>query len=217
MEKKYNLYVLLTKTQLKTGKFIRKFTRFEYNHCSISFDKNFKTLYSFSRKHKNSTFYAGLVKESSLRYTEDNKQTKVQIFKIPLTPKTYKRLNKYLNELERHEEEYIYNYLSLMTYPFKKKVHVQKAYTCCEFTVHILRDFCKMIDLGKNKGYCSIQELSEYLKEYLIYEGIYNVENDSWQTDKYLERQNIFFKTIKITELFSSLIYRYIKGLIKPN
>lgn len=215
MEKKYNLYVLLTKTQLKTGKIIRKITKFEYNHCSISFDKNFKTLYSFSRKHKNSTFYAGLVKESSLRYTEDNKQTKVQIFQIPLTTKEYKKLKNYLKDLEKHEEEYIYNYLSLITYPFRKKVNVQKAYTCCEFTVHILKDFCKMIDLGKNKkGYCSIQELSEYLLDYLIYEGIYDVENDSWEPDKYLIKQNIFSKTYKITELFACLIYRYIKGLI---
>lgn len=213
MEKKHNLYVLLTKTPLKTGKFIRKFTKFEYNHCSISFDKNFKTLYSFSRKHKNATFYAGLVKESSLRYTEDGRETKVQIFKIPLTPKTYRKIKKYLDNLNKHEEEYIYNYLSLITYPFRKKVKVKKAYTCCEFTVHILKNFCKMIDLEKN-GYCSIQELSEYLNNYLIYEGIYNVENDSWQEDKYLEKQNIIYKTYKITELFTSLIYRYIKGLI---
>ena len=72
-----------------------------------------------------------------------------------------------------------------------------------------------MIDLGKNKkGYCSIQELSEYLLDYLIYEGIYDVENDSWEPDKYLIKQNIFSKTYKITELFACLIYRYIKGLI---
>lgn len=213
MERKYNLYVLLTKTPLKTGKFIRKFTKFEYNHCSISFDKNFKTLYSFSRKYKNATFYAGLVKESSLRFTMDNKETKVQIFKIPLTKKTYIKLKKYLDNLKKHESEYIYNYLSVIAYPFRKIVKVKKAYTCCEFTVHILKDFCKMVDLGKN-GYCSIKELSEYLNKYLIYEGIYNVENGSWEEDKYLEKQNIFYKTYKITELFTSLIYRYIKGLI---
>ena len=58
MKSKYNLYVLLTRTPLKTGKFLRKVTNFEYNHCSISFDKDFKILYSFSRRHKNSTFYA---------------------------------------------------------------------------------------------------------------------------------------------------------------
>ena len=40
MKSKYNLYVLLTRTPLKTGKFLRKVTNFEYNHCSISFDKD---------------------------------------------------------------------------------------------------------------------------------------------------------------------------------
>ena len=109
--KKYNLYVLLTSTPLKTGKFIRKVTGFEYNHCSISFDENFNSLYSFTRKHKNATFYACLVNESSLRY-KDN--TKVKIFKIPIDYKIYKRLKNYLKDLINHENDYIYNYLSIV-------------------------------------------------------------------------------------------------------
>ena len=200
MKNKYNLYILLTKTPLKTGKIIRKFTKFEYNHCSITFDKNFNTLYSFTRKHKNSTFYAGLVKESSLRFIEGNEKTKVQIFKIPLTSKQYKKLKKYIENLEKHEEEYIYNYINVLTYFFKKNIKVEKAYTCSEFTIHILKEFCK--NTGFTKDY------------YLIYEGEYNVENSTWQTDKYLEKQNIISKIYKTTELFTLLIYRYIKGII---
>ncbi len=213
MEKRYYLYVLLTKTPLRTGKFIRKMTKFEYNHCSISFDSNFKTLYSFSRKYKNATFYAGLVKESSLRYTIDNKETKVQIFKIPLKPKVYKKIKKYLHHLNNHKSEYIYNYLSAVAYPFHKKVKIKKAYTCCEFTVHILKDFCKMPNLGKN-GYCSIKELSNYLSDYKIYEGIFNVKNHSWEEDKYLEKQNIIYKSYKVIELFMDLFARFFKGLV---
>lgn len=213
MEKKHNLYVLLTSTPLKTGKFIRKMTKFEYNHCSISFDDDFKTLYSFSRKHKNATFYAGLVQESSLRYTIENQETKVQIFKIPLTKKTYTKIKKYLNKLKKHENEYIYNYLSIFTYLFHKKIKVKKAYTCCEFTVHILKDFCRMTNIEKN-GYCSVKELSQHLTEYLIYEGTFDVNNTSWYEDKYLEHKNFFYKSYKIIELFMCLIGRYFKGLI---
>ena len=214
MDRKYNLYVLLTKTPLKTGKFIRKMTNFEYNHCSISFDENFRVLYSFSRKHKNSTFYAGLVEESSLRYTINKEKTKVQIFKIPLTRKKYLKIKKYLKEIQNHNQEYIYNYLSFFAYPFHKQVKIKKAYTCCEFTVHILRDFCKMADLGNKKGYCSIKKLSEYLNTYKIYEGDFNIDNDSWHGDKYLYKQNIFIKSYKIIELFTSLFIRFFKGLI---
>lgn len=127
MERKHYLYVLLTKTPLKTGKFLRKVTGYEYNHCSVSFDNDFKVLYSFSRKYKNSTFYAGLVKESSLRYTTNEQETKVKIFKIGLTNKTYKKLKAYLEDLIEHEDEYIYNYLSILTYLFHKKVNVKKS------------------------------------------------------------------------------------------
>lgn len=212
MERKHYLYVLLTKTPLKTGKFLRKVTGYEYNHCSVSFDNDFKVLYSFSRKYKNSTFYAGLVKESSLRYTTNKQETKVKIFKIGLTNKTYKKLKAYLEDLIEHEDEYIYNYLSILTYLFHKKVNVKKAYTCCDFTVHILKDFCKLANL-KEKDYCSIKELSEILEEYKIYEGTFDFQNNSWEEDLYLTRQPLLEKMKKTSYLFTLLIARFFKGL----
>ncbi len=212
MERKHYLYVLLTKTPLKTGKFLRKVTGYEYNHCSVSFDNDFKVLYSFSRKYKNSTFYAGLVKESSLRYTTNEQETKVKIFKISLTNKTYKKLKAYLEDLIEHEDEYIYNYLSILTYLFHKKVNVKKAYTCCDFTVHILKDFCKLANL-KEKDYCSIKELSEILEEYKIYEGTFDFQNNSWEEDLYLTRQPLLEKMKKTSYLFTLLIARFFKGL----
>ena len=186
MERKHYLYVLLTKTPLKTGKFLRKVTGYEYNHCSVSFDNDFKVLYSFSRKYKNSTFYAGLVKESSLRYTTNEQETKVKIFKIGLTNKTYKKLKAYLEDLI--------------------------AYTCCDFTVHILKDFCKLANL-KEKDYCSIKELSEILEEYKIYEGTFDFQNNSWEEDLYLTRQPLLEKMKKTSYLFTLLIARFFKGL----
>ena len=212
MERKHYLYVLLTKTPLKTGKFLRKVTGYEYNHCSVSFDNDFKVLYSFSRKYKNSTFYAGLVKESSLRYTTNEQETKVKIFKIGLTNETYKKLKAYLEDLIEHEDEYIYNYLSILTYLFHKKVNVKKAYTCCDFTVHILKDFCKLANL-KEKDYCSIKELSEILEEYKIYEGTFDFQNNSWEEDLYLTRQPLLEKMKKTSYLFTLLIARFFKGL----
>lgn len=212
MECKHYLYVLLTKTPLKTGKFLRKVTGYEYNHCSVSFDNNFKVLYSFSRKYKNSTFYAGLVKESSLRYTINEQKTKVKIFKIGLTNETYKKLKAYLEDLIEHEDEYIYNYLSILTYLFHKKVNVKKAYTCCDFTVHILKDFCELVNF-KEKDYCSIKELSEILEEYKIYEGTFDFQNNSWEEDVYLIHQPLLEKMKKTSYLFTLLIARFFKGL----
>lgn len=214
MERKYYLYVLLTKTPLKTGKFIRKMTNFEYNHCSISFDENLRNLYSFSRRYKNSAFYAGFAKESSLRYSTSKEETKVQIFQIPINKETHNELKRYVNDLIEHEDEYIYNYLSFITYPFRKKVNVQKAYTCCEFTVHILKDFCQITNLEDERNYCSIKDLSNHLNNYLVYEGKFNIENNSWEEDRYLEKQNIFIKIYKVINLFIELLTRYFKNLL---
>ncbi len=211
--KTYNLYVLLTKTPLKTGKFIRKMTKFEYNHVSISLDEDLKILYSFSRKHKNASFYAGLVKESPLRYTENNTTTKVKIYKIPLKPKTYIKIKKYLKYTIKHKNDYLYNFYSAILYPLHKKVKIKNAYTCCEFAVYILRHFCKL-DLGIN-NYCSIKDLSNYLNQYVIYEGIFQKIDASWEEDPYLEKQNIIYKYYKVMEIYSKLTYRLLIGLLE--
>ena len=129
-----------------------------------------------------------------------------------MTNKTYKKLKAYLEDLIEHEDEYIYNYLSILTYLFHKKVNVKKAYTCCDFTVHILKDFCKLANL-KEKDYCSIKELSEILEEYKIYEGTFDFQNNSWEEDLYLTRQPLLEKMKKTSYLFTLLIARFFKGL----
>ncbi len=213
MPRNYNIYVILTKTNLKIGKFIRKISNFEYSHVSISLSKDLSTMYSFSRKYLTATFCAGLTKESPLRYTTSKEPTKVKIFKIPVTKETYYQVKSYIEYAYAHEEEYVYNFISALAYPLRKKVYIDKSFTCCEFVVDILTRFLNMTELAPS-GYASIKDLSDYLNGYLYYEGELKTNINSWQEDKYTETPHFIYKSTKEIEIFATLFYRFIKGLV---
>ena len=66
------IYVVFSSTPYKIGKFIRFFTREEYNHVSIMFDENMLEAYSFGRKHVDTPCWGGIIKDSVSRYKNKN-------------------------------------------------------------------------------------------------------------------------------------------------
>ena len=59
-----NIYVVLSDTGSVLTRLIGFYTKSRYNHCSISFDPEFKSLYSFGRKQPRNPFIGGFVEES---------------------------------------------------------------------------------------------------------------------------------------------------------
>ena len=63
MEDKY-LYVVFSTTPFKIGKFIRFITGYNYNHVSVSLNKDLKKMYSVGRLNPYNTIIGGFVHES---------------------------------------------------------------------------------------------------------------------------------------------------------
>ena len=207
MSKERNIYVMLSATELKTGKLIRFFTRYKYNHVSISIDNELKYLYSFSRLYKRTTLYAGLVKESALRY----KDSKVKIYKIPIDNYSYKKIKRYLNILDHSKNKYIYNFLSAFFFIFNKKINIDKSYTCIEFCILILSRYVKVLNLDENKFY-SIKDLDKILSKYLIFKGDFYINKSlSWDYDDYLDNNHILYNYFNVVKNIVILIYRFVK------
>lgn len=207
MSKERNIYVMLSATELKTGKLIRFFTRYKYNHVSISIDNELKYLYSFSRLYKRTTLYAGLVKESALRY----KDSKVKIYKIPIDNYSYKKIKRYLNILDHSKNKYIYNFLSAFFFLFHKKINIDKSYTCIEFCILILSRYVKVLNLDENKFY-SIKDLDKILSKYLIFKGDFYINKSlSWDYDDYLDNSHILYNYFNVVKNIFILIYRFVK------
>ena len=161
-----NLYIILSATPLKMGKFIRKVTKYQYNHVSISIDNE--------------------LKESSLRY----KDSVVNIYRIEISNKNYNKLKKHFNSLWKDKNNYVYNMYSAGLYIVKKKVKLKKAYTCIEFVTNILENYTK-IEIDNNKFY-QVKDIEKLLKDKNFYKGNLTIDkNQTWNEDKYLEKQNL--------------------------
>ena len=212
MEEQKYLYVVFEKTTLRTGKFIRRVTGFPYNHTGISVSPDIKPIYSFSRRYKDAPFYGGFVQESPLRLESNGKFAKIMISAVPLSEENFAAAKSRIEFLSENSEEYIYNMISAACFPFKKRVAIEKAYTCVEFVLSMLKEYSEIAVL-KTKDFCSIRELYEILLPYKIYEGSAEkfLSGASWEKDSFSEKQSVFFYIRKTAGNNLKLVKRFIK------
>ena len=169
MESRWNLYVMISQTPTKIGRIIRTFGRVQYNHSSLSLDPELKNLYSFARRQYNNVMVGNLVHETIRRYTLGSvKEVPVAIFKIPVTLGQYFEVKHEITRIQ-NDTRYRYNFFSDISYPITGGFETDKAYSCCEFVLHIL----ERVGVYTDKKHYNFRpdDFSEMLKDYLYYEG----------------------------------------------
>lgn len=164
-----SIYVIISATITKFGSVIRRFGKIKYNHCAIAFDEDLNDWYSFARRRHKAVLTGGLMKENIRRYTLDTKKTiNCIILKIPVTDSKYGELRGIISNI-RTDNEYIYNLLSVLTYPVTKGIITRKAFTCTEFTVYMLM----RAGFKVKKPICTYKpdELAKKLSVFTYYKG----------------------------------------------
>lgn len=157
------LYILFSATPYRIGRMIRSVTGEPYNHVAIATREDLSDLYAFARRYYRTPFYGGFVTEHPDRYCHEGITADVQIYRIPLTKYQWQRLQKLLKHLQEHPDYYLYNHLSVLTAPFHRKVPVQDAFTCAEFTVSVLDYLGLWFDPDRFYSVCDIAgELAPY-------------------------------------------------------
>ncbi len=163
------IYVVISATLTKFGRVIRRFGKIKYNHCAIAFDEELRYWYSFARRRHKAVLTGGLMKEHIRRYTLDTKEAiNCMIFRIPVTDNRYRELKGIIKRIKT-DNEYIYNLLSVLTYPVTKGIITRKAFTCTEFTVYMLI----MAGLDFRKPICTYKpdELARRLEPFTYFKG----------------------------------------------
>lgn len=164
-----SIFVVVSKTQTKFGKVIRTVAKQNYNHAAISLDKEFTKLYAFARPSHHSVLLARLVQENAFRYTlGKNKYVPVAVFEVPVSDEEYEWIKSTIAKISR-DSHYIYNYMSIVTYPLLRGIKQRKAFTCVEFVAYLLQHVGYLKTKGRQKW--KPDELYEELAEYMIYEG----------------------------------------------
>ena len=189
------LYVVFSATPLKMGSMIRTVTKEKYNHVSISFDPNLKTLYSFARHYKNAPLYGGLVRETPARYKNNGKTADILVCALPICETECREIKKEIKSLMESGACH-YNMFSAATSVLSRRVFIKNCYTCVEFVAHILSLVCPEI---RKDGFYSVEDIRKILKDYEIYSGKFpDIENES---DPDYERKitlpDLFYYTVK--------------------
>lgn len=163
-------YVVLSKTTTNIGKCIRVFSSCQYNHSAISFDRDLTQLYAFARRQKNSCLTAGLVHESTARYMEvKGAEVPIKVYEFNITDEQVSYINARV-KLMLDNPEYMYNAVSLVSYPFIKGIKTYKAYTCSEFVATVLIEL-GILDSEKEPCKYTPEDLMAALVDYEIYTG----------------------------------------------
>ena len=162
------LYVVFSSTPNKMGALIRRFTGNRYNHVSIALDSSLTQMYSFARRYYHTPFYGGFVKESISRYHINGQSARIRICRIPITLEQHQILENHLFHMLRRQERYLYNHLSAITVPLRRRVNVRDAYICVDFVAQLLQSVGIGVDPDRNY---TVDELERLLHPYTVYTG----------------------------------------------
>ncbi|QAY68039.1 hypothetical protein [Paenibacillus protaetiae] len=135
MERKPDVYIVLTDTGTLFTKTIKYFTKDPFNHASLAFDADLKEVYSFGRKSPGNPFVGGFVKEDMRGGLF--RQAVCAVYRCPVTPCEYDFMRQFIAEMERDQELYRYNLLGVIALLFNIQMKREKAYFCSQFVADV--------------------------------------------------------------------------------
>ena len=196
-----HLYIMLSRTGTGMGKIIRKFTRSEYNHVSLTLDPALQSFASFARYTVDVALAGGYVKESAARFLYSGQPVPIRLYRITVSPSRYQQLQQ-LFSLAGQNTGLTYNSLGALLSTWRLRFHIPGSYTCLEFAAAVL-----------DQPFCSLQELQAYLEPHLIYQGdLHELVTDSGdRSEPYFARRGILWGTADTAVHFTRLAGRLLR------
>ena len=164
-----HIYIVLSRTQTGFARLLRKVGRLTYSHSAISLDPDLRELYSFARSEQYGVLTARLVHETTDRYLVNAKgDIPIRVYRIPVTEAQHRQVRQIIEEIQG-DPKFMYNFLSVLTYPIFGGFSTYKAFSCSEFVAFVLKALGHNIRLPLH--HYRPDDLQPLLDEYLCYEG----------------------------------------------
>lgn len=161
------LYIVISATMGKMGKFIRFMTRAQYSHVSVACSEDLHDLVSFARRYYHAPFYGGFIHEGPERYCWDGSYAQAMVYRIPLKPEQAQAVRQELAAMEAAPEQYIYHLPDAALGLFRRHSNIPDAYICLSFALKILG----YTDVLPPEPVYKIPVLAEILEPYRVYTG----------------------------------------------
>lgn len=197
---KQYLYVMLSRTDTGMGRFIRFFTKEEYNHVSLCLDSNLRHFVSFARYHRDVPLAGGFVAEPPARLRSCGNAMPVKIFKIEISPSEAEHLEM-LFEMAG-QTSLVYNSLGALLSSCHIRCPIPGAYTCLDFADTVL-----------GEQYFTIAALGAGLEQWEIYRGdLFDIlEADETQDGIYFQKRGFWKGSWDTAVHFKTLLWRILR------
>ncbi len=134
-----SIYIVLTKSESLPSRLINFFTRDKYTHASISFDEDFRVMYSFARKYPHTPLPAGLVEERvDSGFWKHQQNIPCAVMKIDVSDRTYFRVKYTVSEMLDRRDEFKYSLIGLLMCGMNIEADIPNNYFCSQFVAHVL-------------------------------------------------------------------------------
>ncbi len=163
------LYVILINSETYFTKFLRVFTKCQYNHVVFTFDEDCKNMYTYARWITWMPVLAGFEIENINKGVLRKKPlSECRVYEIDITHKEYFHLRKKLRPfLTKPKIYHWYNFLALFCMQLNLPYYSETSFVCSTFVAYMLRDI-----LGFEKTFLRIKP-NDYLELELplVFEG----------------------------------------------
>lgn len=133
------LYIVVTQSGSVLSALLKAVTGAQYNHVSVSLDRNLESMYSFGRRHPYNPFWGGFVQESPYWGTFKRfPQTEAVVVRLEVSPTQYCDVQNILTDMYQRRTQYHYNFLGLVLAGLHIQYRGRNSYYCSEFVKELL-------------------------------------------------------------------------------
>ena len=137
-----SVYIVLSQSGSIPSRFLKFFTRDEYNHVSISLNPTLDTMYSFARLKPNNPFKGGFVEEGkNIGTFKKFSKRKVLVLEIKVDEEKYNAIQYFIEYFKSKKKQFKYNYLGVLLAALKMNVKRKHKFYCSQFVKTCLTTF----------------------------------------------------------------------------
>lgn len=165
------VYIILSYTGSLPSKIIKKASRVEYSHVSLSLDDELTNMYSFGRKFLYFPWYGGFIQES----VHDGlfkrmSMSRIAVYKIPINNNQKNKIEESINIFNDNKDNLYYDYIGLLGMTLGKDMFRDNGFVCSTFVGDVLSQ--SSYSLPKPTWLLRPIDFSELNDSELVYEGL---------------------------------------------
>lgn len=133
------IYILLTRTNTILSKLVGIATKEAYTHVAISFDSEFTTVYSSSRKNGRTIFPAGpCIENLDNDYYKRHTKIPCVVYELQVSDEAYEQAKREVEQIITKSEQYHFNIIGLLLCQLNIPYHRKRHFFCSQFVGEIL-------------------------------------------------------------------------------